>query len=158
MDVLQAWQHGFHNVVAQMGTALTEAQLQLLKRQTKRFVIALDADAAGAKATLRSLEVARETLDREVDFAFDARGLVRHEGRLKADIRVATLPAGQDPDDIIRNDPAQWAQIIADAKPTVAYVIDVLTRDVRSIRRQREVSDRPAHRAINSRHTRRNRA
>jgi DNA primase len=130
MDVLQAWQHGFHNVVAQMGTALTEAQLQLLKRQTKRFVIALDADAAGAKATLRSLEVARETLDREMDFAFDARGLVRHEGRLKADIRVATLPAGQDPDDIIRNDPEQWNQIIANAKPTVAYVIDVLTRDI----------------------------
>jgi DNA primase len=130
MDVLQAWQHGIHNVVAQMGTALTEAQLQLLKRQTKRFVIALDADAAGAKATLRSLEVARETLDREIDFAFDARGLVHHEGRLKADIRVATLPAGQDPDDIIRNDPEQWQQIIADAKPTVAYVIDVLTHDL----------------------------
>jgi DNA primase len=51
MDVMQAWQAGFRNVVAQMGTALTEQQLQLLKRYTKRFVLALDADAAGAKAT-----------------------------------------------------------------------------------------------------------
>lgn len=130
MDVLQAWQHGFHNVVAQMGTALTEAQLRLLKRQTKRIVIALDADAAGAKATLRSLEVARETLDRDVDFAFDARGLVRIEGRLQTDIRVATLPPGQDPDDIIRNAPEQWVALVDSAQSTAAYVIDVLTRDI----------------------------
>lgn len=130
MDVLQAWQHGFHNVVAQMGTALTEHQLRLLKRQTKQFVIALDADAAGAKATLRSLEVARETLDRDIDFGFDARGLVRYEGRLQAAIYVATLPAGQDPDDIIRTNPAQWESIIESAQPTVAYVIDVLTREL----------------------------
>lgn len=130
MDVLQAWQHGFHNVVAQMGTALTEQQLRLLKRQTKKFVIALDADAAGAKATLRSLEVARETLDRDIDFGFDARGLVRFEGRLQTTIEVATLPPGLDPDDIIRKDPAQWEAIIQSAQPTVDYVIDVLTRDL----------------------------
>jgi DNA primase len=130
MDVLQAWQHGFHNVIAQMGTALTEEQLRLLKRQTKKFVIALDADAAGAKATLRSLEVARETLDREVDFGFDARGLVRYEGRLKAEIYVATLPAGKDPDDLIRENPAQWEKLIEQAQPTVAYVIDVLMQDL----------------------------
>jgi DNA primase len=70
MDVIKAWQHGFHNVVAQMGTALTEAQMQQLKRYSKRFVMALDADAAGAKATLRSLDVARETLDQEVEIRF----------------------------------------------------------------------------------------
>ncbi|HIP73589.1 MAG TPA: DNA primase, partial [Anaerolineae bacterium] len=56
MDVLQAWQAGFRNVIAQMGTALTEAQLRQLKRYTKTFVLALDADAAGMKATLRSLQ------------------------------------------------------------------------------------------------------
>jgi DNA primase len=130
MDVIQAWQAGFRNVVAQMGTALTESQLNQLKRYTKRFVLALDADAAGAKATLRSLQVARETLDRDLEIRFDARGLVHQEGRLQADIRIVTLPAGEDPDSIIRKEPARWPQLVAQAKPVVAYVIDMATQDL----------------------------
>ena len=63
MDVMQGWQAGFRNMVAQMGTALTEPQLRQLKRYTKRFILALDADAAGQKATMRGLQVARETLE-----------------------------------------------------------------------------------------------
>lgn len=130
MDVIQAWQAGFRNVVAQMGTALTEEQLHLLKRVTKRFVIALDADAAGAKATLRGLEVARQTLDREVEVLFNPRGLTRHEGRLQADIRIVTLPPGDDPDSIIRRTPELWPRILERAKPVVEYVIGVLTADL----------------------------
>lgn len=127
LDVMQAWQAGYRNVVAQMGTALTEAQLHLLKRYSKRFVLALDADAAGAQATLRSLDVAREVLDREPDIRFDARGLVRHVGRLQADIQVVTLPEGFDPDKLIRTDATRWPELIAQAKPIVAYVIDIAT-------------------------------
>ncbi|RMG96886.1 MAG: DNA primase [Chloroflexi bacterium] len=127
MDVIQAWQAGFRNVVAQMGTALTHEQLQLLKRYTKQFVLALDADAAGFKATMRSLEVARESLDREVNIRFDARGLLRQEGRLQADIRVVTLPVGYDPDKLIREDVTAWPKLLAKAQPVVAYVIDVVT-------------------------------
>ena len=130
MDVMQAWQAGFRNVVAQMGTALTGDQLQMLKRYTKRFVLALDADAAGAKATMRSLQVARETLDREVETRFDARGLIQHEGRLKADIRIVTLPEGEDPDAIIRADVSRWPLLLAQAKPIVAYVIAMAMQGV----------------------------
>lgn len=130
MDVIQGWQMGFRNMVAQMGTALTETQLNLLKRYTKRFVIALDADAAGFNATMRSLEVARETLDREVNTGFSAPHLVRHEGRLRADIRVVSLPPGNDPDKLIREQPTLWPQLIGAAQPVVAYVIDVTTRDL----------------------------
>lgn len=130
MDVMQGWQAGFRNMVAQMGTALTDTQLGLLKRYTKRFVIALDADAAGVQATMRSLQVAREALDRDVEVRFDARGLIRHEGRLKADIRVVTLPEGFDPDQIIRQSTAQWPELLAKAKPVVAYVIETLTADI----------------------------
>ncbi|MEM7334415.1 MAG: DNA primase [Chloroflexota bacterium] len=128
MDVIQAWQAGFNNVVAQMGTALTETQLTLLKRYTKRFVLALDADAAGVKATMRSLQVARETLDRDIEVKFDARGLVKHEGRLQADIRIMSMPEGKDPDDIIRHDPVLWTKLVSAAKPVVSYVIDVATQ------------------------------
>lgn len=130
MDVMQGWQNGFRNMVAQMGTALTATQLQVLKRYTKRFVIALDADPAGMQATMRSLNVARESLDRDLDVRFDAAHLLRHEGRLKADIRVTTLPAGSDPDKIIREDPTLWPQLVAGAQPVVAYVINMLTADL----------------------------
>ncbi|MCA9959881.1 MAG: DNA primase, partial [Anaerolineales bacterium] len=130
MDVMQGWQHGYRNLVAQMGTALTEQHLQQLKRYTKRFVLALDADAAGAKATMRGLQVARETLDHEVDVRFDAQGLVRHEARLQADIHVVTLPEGNDPDKLIRTNPEQWPELLAQSRPVVAYVIDVLVQDL----------------------------
>jgi DNA primase len=130
MDVMQAWQHGFRNVVAQMGTSLTETQLRLLQRLTKRFVLALDPDAAGAKATLRSLQLARETLDRDVEVTFDARGLVQLEGRLKADIRIVTLPEGQDPDNLIRADPTAWPKLLAEARPVVDYVIRVVAAEL----------------------------
>lgn len=130
MDVIRAHEAGFKNVIAQMGTALTETQLQTLKRYTKRFIIALDADEAGIRATMRSLEVARETLDRDVEVTFDARGLIRQEGRLKADIRVVTMPEGKDPDDIISEDPVQWVTLTQNAQPIVGYVIDTLTAEL----------------------------
>jgi DNA primase len=130
MDVMQGWQAGFRNMVAQMGTALTGDQLRLLKRYTKRFILALDADAAGAKATMRSLQVARDTLDREVETRFDARGLVQHEGRLQADIHIVTLPEGYDPDKIIRSDRDRWPQLLDQSQPVVSYVIGVATREL----------------------------
>jgi len=130
MDVLQAWQGGFRNLVAQMGTALTPPQLNLLKRYTKRYVLALDADAAGQKATMRGLQVARETLDREAISSFDARGLVQHEGRLKADIRIVSMPDGKDPDNIIADNPAEWTALLETARPVVQYVIDMATADL----------------------------
>lgn len=129
MDVMALHQAGFENVVSPMGTALTEAQLRLLKRYSRRLVLALDADVAGDRATLRGLTVARETLDREQEPVFDARGLVRYEGRLDAEIRIATLPAGMDPDELVAADPQAWADLLAGAQTVVAYVLDVLTRE-----------------------------
>ncbi len=130
MDVMQGWQAGYRNMVAQMGTALTGDQLRLLKRYTKRFVLALDADAAGIKATMRGLQVARDTLDREFETRFDARGLVQHEGRLQADIHIVTLPEGNDPDKILRTEPERWPQLLEQAQPVVSYVIGVATQDL----------------------------
>ena len=130
MDVMQAWQAGYRNLVAQMGTALTESHLRQLQRLTRRFILALDADAAGANATLRGLQLARETLDRDIEMQFNARGLVQMEGRLKADIRIVTLPEGQDPDNIIRADPEAWPRLLKSARPVVEYIIEVTTRDL----------------------------
>jgi DNA primase len=121
MDVIQAYQRGARNVVAQMGTALTEQQLKILKRTTSNFVLALDADTAGNAATLRGLNVAREALDRAPVPVPTARGLIRYEGRLEADIRIATLPAGKDPDDILRQGLEAWQQVIDRAVPIVDF-------------------------------------
>ncbi len=123
MDVMQAHQAGFENVVAQMGTALTETQLKQLDRYADRLILALDADKAGINATMRGLNVAQQTLDEDQQVTFDPRGMMRYTGMLNMDIRVVSLPAGLDPDDLIRENPAEWSALIAHAIPVAEYVI-----------------------------------
>ena len=78
------------------------------------------------KPPCRGLQVARETLDRETDLVFDARGPLRSEARLKADIRVTTLPDELDPDEVVQQDPEQWKTLIEQAQPIVAHVMQTL--------------------------------
>ena len=149
MDVLQAYQAGFTNIVAQMGTALTESQLRLLARYASRLILALDPDTAGQMATERGMEViervSHEAAEQAVEEGvwnldeaerdyratltpeFDPRGMVRYESRLGFDIRVALLPEGMDPDDLIREDPAEWSVLIKQALPIVEYIIRAAT-------------------------------
>ena len=129
MDVIATNQAGFKNLVASMGTALTEEQLRQLKRLTRKIILAMDSDAAGINATLRGLQVARNTLDREHELSFDARGLLRNEARLNADIRVSTLPKGFDPDEIVHRNPDEWSKLVASAKPIVVHVMETLAAD-----------------------------
>src|SRR5512136_572881 len=126
MDAIGAHQAGYANVVASMGTALTEAQFRQLSRLCKKFVLALDPDVAGVNAMLRGLDVARETLDRDASPVFDARGLIHFEGHLQVDIRVLVMPGGQDPDEVIRGDPAGWPRLVENALPVVEYVLQTL--------------------------------
>jgi DNA primase len=128
MDVMAAHQEGFENVISPMGTALTEAQFRMLKRYSKRIVLALDPDSAGDSATMRGLELAREALDRSGEAVFDSRGLVRYESRLQADVRVASLPEGKDPDEVVVQSPDAWRSLIAEAPPVVLHVLNTLTR------------------------------
>lgn len=126
LDVIALHQAGFTNVVSPMGTALTEQQLFLLKRFSRRIILALDSDAAGAQATLRGLQIARQAMDHVSDPVFDARGLIGHETRLQADIRVSSLPADLDPDEVVGRDPAEWEALIAGARPIVIHVMETL--------------------------------
>jgi DNA primase len=128
MDVMQAHQAGFSDVVAQLGTALTEGNLRRLTRYTRRIILALDPDTAGQAATMRGLDVAREALELAWEPVFDARGLIHLEGRLSADIRVLTLPLGQDPDDLIRQDTARWAVLVNEALPLVEHYMQTLMK------------------------------
>ena len=127
MDVLMAHQAGFANVVAAMGTALSAEQLSVLKPVARRLVLALDPDAAGDRATLRGLEVAKDALDSRVVPVPTARGLIRYETELDAELRILTLPEGRDPDEVIREDPGRWEQLVVEAQPVMDYYFRALT-------------------------------
>ncbi len=117
MDAIQAHQAGYRNVVAQMGTALTETQLKLLvPRYAQKIILALDADAAGQSATRRSLEVARQTLAED------------YTGKLAADIRILQMgDTAKDPDDVLRETPEKWQGYVDAARPVADFVIDMET-------------------------------
>ena len=131
LDVITPHQAGFENIIAPMGTALGEDQLRLIKRYTpgNHIILALDPDAAGQKAILRGLDAARKSLDRETELKFDARGYLRHEARLQADLRVAKLPDGLDPDQVVLRNPDEWVEVIKNAKPIVTHVMEALAVD-----------------------------
>ncbi|MFH1184139.1 MAG: toprim domain-containing protein, partial [Chloroflexota bacterium] len=126
LDVIALHQAGYENVVSPMGTALTEEQLRLLKRFTRKIVLALDPDTAGQKAVMRGLEAARQAMDREGELGFDARGWLRNEARLQADLRVASMPDGLDPDEIVRRDREEWQGLIEAAQPIIEHVMHAL--------------------------------
>ncbi|MFC1980901.1 DNA primase [Chloroflexota bacterium] len=106
IDVITAHQNGLTNVVASMGTSVTEKQVSMLKRLSRNPVLALDADAAGEEAMLRG---------------------VSYENTLDAEIRVIILPQGKDPDDVIKEDAEIWRQLLEKALPIVDYAFDMVT-------------------------------
>ncbi len=126
MDVIAAHQYGFENVVACLGTALTEEQLRQLHRYTDNFILALDADAAGQQATLRGLNQARQALKRKAKPVLTATGRMHVEHRLSANLRITTLPEGRDPDDIIRQNADTWQELISTATPLVDYYFGIV--------------------------------
>jgi DNA primase len=131
VDVLMAHQHGFKNIVASMGTALTEAQVRILKKLTKSFTLAMDADAAGEQASLRGLEVVKKHYGVEHRQSPEIRETYEHiwlKRYMDANIKVITMPRGQDPDDVIREDPEHWAQLVTEALPLMDYYFEVATR------------------------------
>ena len=80
MDLISLYQNGVKNVVAVSGTALTDDQVQLLSRYTKNVVLLFDADVAGIKASMRSIEL---LLKRDME------------------VRIVSLPKGEDPDSYV---------------------------------------------------------
>ena len=131
MDALAAHQDDHVNVVATLGTALTEQQLRIIKRVTGNLILALDADTAGELATARGLERAREVFGEE-RVVPTSRGLMRLERQLNANIQIASLPAGLDPAELIGKDLEEWRRLIDQAKPIVEFYIERGLADVDS--------------------------
>jgi DNA primase len=125
MDAVVPHQEGFTNVVASLGTALTEQQIELLRRYTSNITLALDADAAGQAATLRGLEVARRAL---AERKRPVPGPVARSGYLQlaaGQLKIATLQGGKDPDEIVRDDPGAWRRLIESAVPMMDHKLEV---------------------------------
>lgn len=103
MDAIFSYQAGVKNVVASSGTALTEAQLDLIKRFTKNIKMSFDVDMAGQNATRRAIELAWER-----DF----------------NIKVISVPEGKDPADLVKASPTKWIEACRKAKYVVDYIFD----------------------------------
>ncbi|HMO55567.1 MAG TPA: DNA primase, partial [Tepidiformaceae bacterium] len=122
MDVIGPWQEGFTNLVATMGTSLTEQHARLLRRYARRIVLAMDPDAAGMAAAERAggLFLGFDTPDRMAQAARTADELT---GSTDIDLRVAPLPAGKDPDEVARESPELWKAAIQDAAPFAEFLV-----------------------------------
>ncbi|MCL4209613.1 MAG: DNA primase [Phycisphaeraceae bacterium] len=106
MDVVALHQAGFTHAVATLGTALSEDHARLLTRLCDRVVLLFDGDEAGQKAADRAVEV-----------------FFSHP----VDVRIAILPQGQDPDDLVRQGDAGRAvlqQVIDGAVEALTFLID----------------------------------
>ncbi len=125
MDAIAAHEHGYKNVVASMGTALTENQVSQLRTLAREFVLALDPDDAGQEATLRSLESSWHVFRDVISRRNAANQSVLNQWTPPT-LKIAALPPGLDPDALIRTDAARWESIIADALPLLDFVIPAL--------------------------------
>lgn len=127
MDAIAAHEHGYQNVVASMGTALTENQVSQLRSLAREFVLALDPDDAGQEATLRSLDSSWDVFMNVMRRRNAANQSVLNQWTPPV-LKIAALPAGLDPDALIRTDPSGWESIIAEAQPLLDFVIPALVR------------------------------
>lgn len=128
MDAISAHQHGYENVVASMGTALTDHQVAEVLRITRQVTMALDSDAAGQQATLRSLESSWQVFqNRQV---WQAGGSTSPVLREDLNLRVAVLTDGKDPDEVIRLAPEKWEDLVRNGVPLFDYLLPALSGQI----------------------------
>ena len=108
LDFLIPFQHGVKNMVASLGTALTEQQVRLLGRYGKKIIVNFDPDSAGVNATKRSLE------------------LLLTEG---FKVNVLTLPDNLDPDEFIRERGAEeYTRLLRSSQSFMDYIVGQVTK------------------------------
>lgn len=117
MDLVLSHQSGVRNVVAVSGTALADEavsgdnvvnNLGIVRRLSSNIILAFDSDSAGRRAAMRSAQIALS---------------------LGMDVKIADLPEGKDPADLVRDNPEDWKNVLRHAKPVVEFVLDDVLRD-----------------------------
>jgi DNA primase len=139
MDAIIPHQYGFKNVVAVIGSAITEKHILQIKKLTNRVALALDPDAAGESAMVRGITVAQEAFDHEVvpvpapaegaprTRRGEYRGMVRFEEQVNAQITIVRMPPHEDPDEFVRHSPDGWRRAVAEAQPLIDFLIESQT-------------------------------
>jgi DNA primase len=124
VDCLMAHQHGFAEAVAALGTAFTSAQLGLLRRHADEVIAVFDADAAGQRATERIEQMMGEAVDIEaLGWSVARTGSYRQAEYFP--VKVVVLPAGHDPDSLLRAEgPAPFHSRLDAARSIFAFVMD----------------------------------
>ncbi len=122
LDVIASHQAGVRNVVATAGTALTEMHLKTMSRFTADIRLAFDQDKAGLAATERAIPIA---------------------SKVGVRLSIVTIPAGKDPDELVKKDPALWQQVIAQPEYAIDWLIDKYAKqlDLTKAPDKREFSD-----------------
>ena len=119
MDLVLSHQAGIRNTVAVSGTALADTltnkenvvnNLGIVRRLSPNVILAFDSDSAGRKAAMRSAGIALT---------------------LGMDVKIADLPEGKDPADLVLNNPEEWKNVLRQAKPIVEFQIDTVMKEAR---------------------------
>ena len=120
-DVIMSRQAGIENIVATSGTALTAYQLTILKRYSENLITAFDMDLAGGSATKRGIDLA------------SAQGF---------NIKVAMMPEGEDPADIVSRNPEQWKEITQKSKSILDFYFDTafVANDAKTAEGKKQIS------------------
>lgn len=106
MDAISLHQRGIHNVVASLGTAMTDAQGHLLRNNSEQVVIGYDSDGAGQAATMRGLEILQS---------------------MGCDIRILQIEGAKDPDEfVVKYGPERFLKQVDNAISLVEYKVKVL--------------------------------
>ncbi|MDD3774121.1 MAG: DNA primase, partial [Patescibacteria group bacterium] len=122
MDVISAYQAGFKNTIASSGTALTESQLDLLKRFTNRIYFAFDQDDAGRAATERGVELAV------------ARGFF---------VYIVLIPKPyKDVDECIKADPKKWTEALKNKKEFLDYLFDLYAQKGKTAEERKIIAEK----------------
>lgn len=106
MDAISLHQRGIHNVVASLGTAMTDSQGHLLRNNSEQVIIGYDSDGAGQAATMRGLEILQN---------------------MGCDIRILEIEGAKDPDEfVVKYGPERFLKQVDSAISLVEYKIKVL--------------------------------
>ena len=108
MDLVMSHQSGVFNTVASSGTALTELHLKKIQKLSNRVIVAYDSDSAGEKASGRAAELALS---------------------LGMEVKIASLPKGEDPASVIKEDPEKWKIALKESEHFVDFALNKAIRE-----------------------------
>jgi DNA primase len=115
IDLVLSHQAGVENAVASSGTAFTQAHLERLKKLSKRIILAFDGDNAGEKAAEKSAELAL---------------------LLGLEVKIAKLPEGEDPAELIKADPEKWKSILRESLPAIEHFLSRILEEEKDARKR----------------------